>query len=318
MKQKIKSTCVAALFVVGISIAGNCQAQTFLTNGLVAYYPFKGNANDATGNGHDGTTNNVSLATDRFGNVNSCYSFNGSSSYITISNTSSLSPTGSFSVSFWVMQNSTSYPEIVISKSLSGDNSAGWFVAFEPPYNGYQGGIQFQAAPDFNPSEPSITPLGLNKWYQACYTYTGSNGLCNAYLNGALVDSVNNFYSSSVSPRNLTIGAQEYQVPGQYNYFFSGKLDDFRIYNRALATNEVAQLYAIESAPVVSLTYAVKPTFSALAIGTNYQLQVSTSVTGTFTNFGSPFTATNNSMSYSQYFDVANWNQLFFRLTTSP
>lgn len=76
----------------------------------------------------------------------------------------------------------------------------------------------------------------------------------------------------------------------------------------------MAQLYAIESAPIVSLAYAVKPTFFNLAIGTNYQLQVSTSLTGTFTNSGSSFTATNSSMAYPQYFDVANWNQFFFRL----
>ena len=53
-------------------------------------------------------------------------------------------------------------------------------------------------------------------------------------------------------------------------------------------------------------------------IGSNYQLQVSTSLNGTFTNFGSPFTAISNNMVYTQYFDVANWQQLFFRVSTSP
>jgi hypothetical protein len=66
--------------------------------------------------------------------------------------------------------------------------------------------------------------------------------------------------------------------------------------------------------PRIGLAYAVKPTFSFLTVGTNYQLQVSTSLTGTFTNYGSAFTATNSNMVYPQYWDVANWNQLFFRL----
>jgi len=70
--------------------------------------------------------------------------------------------------------------------------------------------------------------------------------------------------------------------------------------------------------PVVGLAYAVKPTFNHLWVGTNYQLQVSTNLNGTFTNWGSVFTATNNSMVYTQYFDVANWNQLFFRLQKTP
>ena len=39
----------------------------FETNGLVAYYPFNGNANDASGNGNNGTVNSITLSADRFG-----------------------------------------------------------------------------------------------------------------------------------------------------------------------------------------------------------------------------------------------------------
>jgi seryl-tRNA synthetase len=46
-----------------------------LTTGLVAYYPFSGNAGDSSGNGNHGTVNGATLATDRFGKVNSAYSF---------------------------------------------------------------------------------------------------------------------------------------------------------------------------------------------------------------------------------------------------
>jgi hypothetical protein len=62
------------------------------------------------------------------------------------------------------------------------------------------------------------------------------------------------------------------------------------------------------------MAYAVKPTFNNLWVGTNYQLQVSSSLAAGFTNYGSAFTATNTSMIYPNYFDVANWNQLYFRL----
>ncbi|MCU0468850.1 MAG: metal-binding protein ZinT [Arcicella sp.] len=47
-----------------------------LKNGLVACYPFNANANDATGNGNNGTVNGATLTTDRFGKVNSAYNFN--------------------------------------------------------------------------------------------------------------------------------------------------------------------------------------------------------------------------------------------------
>ena len=45
------------------------------TNGLVAYYPFSGNVGDSSGNNYHGTTYNVTLVSDRFGNSNSAYKF---------------------------------------------------------------------------------------------------------------------------------------------------------------------------------------------------------------------------------------------------
>ena len=94
-------------------------------------------------------------------------------------------------------------------------------------------------------------------------------------------------------------------------------MDDVRIYNRALPLDEVEQLFALESGARVDLMKAVKPSFSNLWIGTNYQLQVSGDM-NTWTNHGSPFPATNTSMVYPQYWDVDNWGSLFFRLKTTP
>ena len=65
--------------------------------------------------------------------------------------------------------------------------------------------------------------------------------------------------------------------------------------------------------PTVNLVKAVTVNFSGLLAGTNYQLQVSTDL-NSWTNFGAPFTATNSFMNYSNYWNVPDWNQLFFRL----
>ncbi len=92
-----------------------------------------------------------------------------------------------------------------------------------------------------------------------------------------------------------------------------GKLDDVRIYNRALSSQEVAELYGLESGPGVGLVKAVKPSFFHLWAGTNYQLQMSIDMTN-WINQGAPFTATNRSMVYPQYFDVPYWGNLYFRL----
>jgi hypothetical protein len=50
-----------------------------------------------------------------------------------------------------------------------------------------------------------------------------------------------------------------------------------------------------------------------MALGTNYHLQVSSDLSN-WTNQGAPFTATNTSLVYPQYWDVDNWNSLYFRL----
>ena len=69
--------------------------------------------------------------------------------------------------------------------------------------------------------------------------------------------------------------------------------------------------------PTVALIKAVKPSFSYLSVGNNYQLQISSAL-NTWTNYGTAFTATNSNITYPQYWDVDSWNQLFFRLQVVP
>jgi len=63
-----------------MALSGSVYAD--LNDGLVAYYPFNGNANDESGNGNHGTVNGATLTDNRFGNPNSAYNFDGSNDYI--------------------------------------------------------------------------------------------------------------------------------------------------------------------------------------------------------------------------------------------
>jgi hypothetical protein len=83
--------------------------------------------------------------------------------------------------------------------------------------------------------------------------------------------------------------------------------DNFRITNSAIGN----------PLPQVGLAKVFEPTFANLILGTNYQLQVSGDL-HTWTNQGSALTASNSSIVYPQYFNVATWNQLFFRLQVAP
>ena len=56
-----------------------------LNNGLVAWYPFDGNASDMSGNDKHGTVNGATLGTDRHGHANKAYSFDGVNDYISMS-----------------------------------------------------------------------------------------------------------------------------------------------------------------------------------------------------------------------------------------
>jgi hypothetical protein len=78
MKTRVFTVCVVIFLFLGVANAG-------ISDGLVAYYPFNGNANDESGNGNNGAVNGATLIADRFGNANKAYSLDGLSDYINIS-----------------------------------------------------------------------------------------------------------------------------------------------------------------------------------------------------------------------------------------
>ena len=64
-------------------LALQVRAQSFLTNGLMAYYPFNGNVDDASGNGNNGTNYGATFTQDRFGFANGAIYFNNGASVLT-------------------------------------------------------------------------------------------------------------------------------------------------------------------------------------------------------------------------------------------
>ena len=119
----------------------------------------------------------------------------------------------------------------------------------------------------------------------------------------------------------MSIGANV-NFDGSYFNYFAGALDAIHIYNRALSDTDVKSLYTTESintneVPMVGVV--VKTIFSGKYIPTAlndvYQLQ-ETGDSITWTNVGSPFTATNSGA--FQDFDIINTGEGFFRILKSP
>jgi hypothetical protein len=73
---------------------------------LVWCHPFDGNANDATGNGYNGTASGVTYIADRYGNANKAVSFNGVNSYVDVIKT--FPDLTSLSFSLWFKPSNTS------------------------------------------------------------------------------------------------------------------------------------------------------------------------------------------------------------------
>src|SRR5262245_47835685 len=89
----MKKTLFCCLFLYSVAFG-----QVNLTQGLVAYYPFNGNANDASGNGNNGLLQNgVTFTADKYNNPNNAVHFDGINDFIQVANNGSLSPRSGFS-----------------------------------------------------------------------------------------------------------------------------------------------------------------------------------------------------------------------------
>lgn len=209
-----------------------------LQNGLVGYWPFCGNANDDSGNGNSGTVNGATLTTDRFGNTNSAYSFDGVNDYIS-TNYSGILGTNSRSFSFWYNSNSNNIEETVFTGY--GENNCGvGFACTLFPLN--------KPAVDNTCSWiKSVNSTTINSWNFYTITYTSSDGSdltnCKIYINGVLQSTSQSstlYNINTINGLNMVFGSSILFNPNQ---FFNGKLDDIGIWNRALTQQEISQLY---------------------------------------------------------------------------
>lgn len=308
------------ILVLTLGVLFHTQAQDPFTNGLIAYYPFNGNANDESGNGNNGTVTAATLTVDRFGITNSAYAFDGVSSLITVPNSSSLRIAGDITVACWVNFSANLYRVRLVGKGgdcgrnygLWFDIGAYWMFQQFPPEGGCVGCQENTA---------SATPsLVLSKWYHMVGVRSG--GFSRLYVDGMLLGDAdghpeNCSATTYTGSEPLLIGAPGYSAPEQGLHFMEGSLDDIRIYNRAISSVEVAQLYALESPPILNLRKAVYLDSPNLWVGTNYQVQVSADL-NTWTNHDAAFTATNSTWRSTNYWDVDDWGSLFFRLQVAP
>jgi hypothetical protein len=231
-----------------------------LSTGLSAWYPFCGNANDLSGNNRNGTVTGATLDADRFGNLQSAYSFN-TNQEITIPGTSGLN-NFPLTVSLWYKADPSLLTSGVGANLFSKYSPAAW--------NGYQillnhEGANYQAPAWYirNTTNRVLGEYGedpfkqlnvqANVWYNYVFVVDQTGG--KIYINGQLVDS----HPWTGTPGSSTSNFL-WKIGGFYNSWFKGKIDDVGIWNRALSTSEVVSLYALTGASYLWSTGATTPT----------------------------------------------------------
>ena len=216
-----------------------------VTAGLVAWYPFSGNANDGTAYRNHGTVRGATLTTDRSGKPNEAYRFNGSSQWIEVPHASQISNLYSrASFSLWVSRDaSLSTPPTLLAKGTSGTETGQDYAIWvtTSPYGSPTGRMAATfAAPggDFaSAATPDAWPL-LGWHHLAVTFYSGT--VC-VYLDGSLKGCSSTPLIPNVawSYSSLAIGRLGPSVDSGY---FAGALDDVRVYDRVLSAAEVLEL----------------------------------------------------------------------------
>ncbi|HVC35905.1 MAG TPA: LamG domain-containing protein [Candidatus Dormibacteraeota bacterium] len=202
-------------------------------SGLVGWWKMQGNTKDSSPYGNNGTNNGATLTTDRKGAANSAYSFNGSSTYIDVPNSTSLNISTAITLSAWVnpVSCSTNYPGVLAKGyATSGgyglnirNNCTLWFELDES-----------------NSTRHFYNPTGYlvptNTWTLLTATYDGST--MRIYANNTQIGSgLSGAFTIGIISNDVLIG----RSPGWGT--LSGSVSDVRIYNRALSASQIAAQY---------------------------------------------------------------------------
>jgi Concanavalin A-like lectin/glucanases superfamily len=263
MKYKIgyaAAVVSAVIFSLSLSSCAKKLAEVDPTTptdslkvGLIAYYPFNNNANDESGNGNNGTATNVTSATDRNGNTNAAAQFDGTSSYVTVNDNTGLRLNATdFTINYWVNldQYSSLSGSAILSKN-NGPHQNGWNCSVtgtgnvDPGTgNGNYGHAFYNVSGGGDPYAIGNAVMATAHWNMVTVVYTLSQHKIAFYVNGVL----DNIASDIPTPNGetnvkLLIGKNSLNDGVTPLYYLKGKLDDIRIYDRALSTNLINKLY---------------------------------------------------------------------------
>lgn len=194
-----------------------------ITSGLVAHWEFEGNMNDTVGS-HDGSAHGGATTTGSAPVGTHMLTLDGSNDYVSVDADSDFdfSENDDYTISMWVRFDSTSGRQSILHKRL------GYSLESDATEWSYQG---------LSPSTSSFA-IDTDQWYHVVLWQSGITGSRGIYIDAELADDAS---SISASPnKNILLGVRD--VGGELSRYFDGKIDDVRIYNRALDLIEIVIL----------------------------------------------------------------------------
>ncbi len=226
------------LALLAIRISASAQAPT---NGLQAHFPLN-NSNTNSGPGNiTASLANMTYTTNNQNTASSAVQFGGNlNSLITFTDNDLLdfSGTTNFTISFSFFFNGSANAGL-IDNCL---NYSGWGIYLWSPLAGTWN-LQFNYK-NGSLGSPSTTAFTTGVWHHV--TAIRNNGTLSMYIDGVLRASGAEGTQTPSYPTSMIAGAMAFlsYSPPRYNPF-GGKMDEIRVYNRALSSTEVAQLNAV-------------------------------------------------------------------------
>ncbi|MCB0699436.1 MAG: gliding motility-associated C-terminal domain-containing protein [Chitinophagales bacterium] len=263
------------LFAIMAICFGSHMASGQLTTGIVAHWDFSNNANDISGNGNHGTGNNITYTTGKQGNANTAVRFTGNNSYITVPYKSNLNVT-QFSICALVKvegyYTGACQTSAILWRGSQWQNGYYSLIYFDNPYtiscssrdtskNVFAGQIANLIATP-SPTQWQYTPTIVSqRWYCVITTFDGTYS--KIYVDGALKSTYTvSAGSIGSSTEGLGIGANRFGGSSSYPYWMTGVVDDLRIYNRVLSSQDISaycNLFPSANTPKVFIPQPLSP-----------------------------------------------------------
>ena len=308
--MKFKNVLLNVVAVVGIATLNFAQTvpNYVPTNGLVGWWPFNGNANDESGGGYNGTVNGATLTTDRFGNANKAYYFDGLNDYIT-TNYSGVLGSANRSISFWAKHiesfnpnqcaSCSRKPAITYGTNIQGPNQIG--QGFNCEFNQGLTGVCFDGN-ETTAAYSTNSPVNDGNWHHYVYVFENVSNVTSVkiyqdaiLLIGPSFTYLPNNNLNTTLGSNMAFGRRTFNqtVPAYYK----GNLDDIGFWNRALTNCEIYRLYIsmanITNNSNTTILTCAQPSISVTAgNGTSYLWSGGNSTTTASNTFTQPGTYT--------------------------